>query len=114
MVEIIRVRSLIIDIPFPDLVQLNKWDTNERLFKDYLQLKSGVLSLNAFCQKQENEAVAMKYSMSPETMDDYLHEVNFIDFSSPPIVLPRTENFFTPCPAVLLSPLSQDKTQGKK
>lgn len=49
MVEIIRVRSLIIDIPFPDLVQLNKWDTNERLFKDYLQLKSGVLSLNAFC-----------------------------------------------------------------
>lgn len=96
------------------IIQLNKWDANELLFKDYLQVTSGTLSLDAFCQKWENEPFSMKYAMSPETMDDYLHEVNFIDFSSPPIVLPRTENFFTPCPAVLLSPLSQDKTQGRR
>ena len=60
------------------IVQLNKWDADELLFKDYLQVTSGILSLDAFCQKWENEPFSMKYAMSPETMDDYLQEVNFI------------------------------------
>ena len=89
---------------------------------DYVYLTGTIYTARDAAHKRMYEALEKGEQLPLELKDNVIYymgpsparEGRAIGSAGPPIVLPRTENFFTPCPAVLLSPLSQDKTQGKK
>lgn len=60
------------------IIQLNKWENDELLFKDYGRVQSGDFPLDAFLKKWENEPVSLEYAINPKTMATYLQETSYI------------------------------------
>lgn len=60
------------------VIQLNRWEPDELLYRDYCLVQSGALALHEFLLKWENDPLSTGYALNPETMKSYLSESGFI------------------------------------
>lgn len=60
------------------IIHLNKWDTDELLYKDYSRVLAGEFLLDAFHRKWESYPTLLEYALNPESLGDFLYEKNFV------------------------------------
>ena len=60
------------------IIKLNKWETDELLYKDHSRVLAGEFLQEAFQRKWKDHPKTMEYALHPESLGDFLYEKNFV------------------------------------